>query len=95
MANYYVYWDKLLRRVQIHRSACVACNNGETRNENRIKVGLEHTYEWIPAESYAAARSIADAKGRRNNFKVNCVLCEPQQPTPAKSTHRARRRTLD
>jgi hypothetical protein len=83
MADYFVFWNKLMRRARIHRSTCGACNNGEARG----KVGLKCTHEWIPADSYIEARSIANAHGRRKGFKLNCVLCQPQKKVAQPSPH--------
>ena len=75
MADYFVFWNKLMRRARIHRGTCVACNHGEGRSG----VGLRSTHEWIPADSYIEARSIANALGRRKDFKLNCIVCQQQR----------------
>ena len=79
MADFYVHWNVIVRRVRIHRSECGACNNGRGMHKGKIAAGRGETYDWQAAESYREAQAIAKASppARRGAKVADCGLCHP------------------
>lgn len=81
-AEYFVFWNTIVKRVRIHRAACGACNNGAGMHRGRIEAGRGLTYDWEPAASYSEARALVTALMRtkpvlKKSKRVDCGLCNP------------------
>ncbi|MFZ2468584.1 MAG: hypothetical protein WAW54_09330 [Parvibaculum sedimenti] len=82
MASFFVYWNSIKKTVRIHRAACGACKNGEGMHERRIDAGRTTTYDWLPYPTYKAALAEAQTQARKlgAKAKLDCGLCNPQNP---------------
>jgi hypothetical protein len=79
MTAFYVHWNRIVKRVRIHRSACGACNNGKGMHRGKIAAGKGDTYDWIAANTYQGALTTADRFASKIGTKArNCGLCSPQ-----------------
>jgi hypothetical protein len=80
---YWVYWDRIVRRVRIHRSECGACKGGQGMHRGAMCDGRGTDYDWEPAETYGAALRIVrqlERKGiRRRGDPMICGLCHPDR----------------
>lgn len=56
MANFYVYWNAVVRKIKIHRSECGACKGGKGMHEGKIGEARGKTDGWDSAETYQEAR---------------------------------------
>ena len=79
MAEFYVHWNLIRRRVRIHRHDCGACNDGKGMHKGKISAGRGSTYDWIPADTHSEAKSKAKASppARRGAAVIDCRLCDP------------------
>ncbi len=59
MADFFVHWNVIVRRVRIHRSECGACNNGLGMHQGKIAAGRGETYDWEAANTYKDAQAKA------------------------------------
>jgi len=79
MPAYYVYWNAIRKRIRIHRAECGACNNGKGMHHGKIAAGRGLTYNWVSANSYKQARTLAILHAAKVGADViNCGLCKPQ-----------------
>jgi len=58
-AMFCVYWDKVIRRVHIHRADCSACQTGvgEEKLTGRAGRGVTYSWEHLPTYAESAAKS--------------------------------------
>lgn len=77
MAEYFVFCDRVLKHIRIHKAACGACKNGKGMHGGKIEAGRGDTYVWIPAPTYKEAHTIAEAlPSAKNGGEVkDCGLC--------------------
>ncbi len=78
MPEFYVFWDRMMRRVKIHRRECRSC-----KDRNIIRQGRGKDYDWVPAKTYEEARSVAE-RFRRHGMQIkgshlNCGLRHPEK----------------
>jgi len=81
-ADYFVFWNTIVKRVRIHRADCGACNNGRGMHQGRIEAGRGATYDWEPATSYAEAKEVVAGLMRskpvlKKSKRIECGLCHP------------------
>lgn len=81
MSAFFVHWNRIRKRVRIHRAECGACNNGEGMHRGKIAAGRGNTYDWIEAETYDDAVVQAKRLDKPIGTKWgNCGMCSPQLP---------------
>lgn len=82
MAGYYVYWNTIRKRVQIHKAKCGACKDGEGMHKGTRASGRGDTYDWIAAESYQQASALATTSppAKAGATIKDCGHCRPQTP---------------
>ncbi|HXQ50745.1 MAG TPA: hypothetical protein VN802_06600 [Stellaceae bacterium] len=80
MTAYYVYWNRIRRRVRVHRAECSACRYGKGMHLGKIAAGRGDTYDWVAANDYGHALSLARGHAARLGAEViDCGLCNPQR----------------
>jgi hypothetical protein len=71
----WVYWDKLTRRVRIHRGECRCCNDGKGMHPGS-QVGRGKQFHWFPARSYQdAKRTVRERTDPRKGEPIDCGHC--------------------
>ncbi len=84
MAAFFVHWNRIRKRVRVHRANCGACNNGEGMHRGKIDAGRGDTYDWIGAKTYRDALANAETIAARIGAKAgNCGMCNPHLGTSA------------
>ena len=82
---FWVFWDKMIRRVRIHRSDCSACRQALGEEKALIRAGRGITFSWEDFPSYAEARRRGDQLQREGlamqGSRMDCGLCHPERPT--------------
>jgi hypothetical protein len=79
LATFFIHWNRIRKRVVIHRPQYGACNNGAGMHRGKIAAGRGDTYDWIKHKSYDDA--VFQATGLNvvigTKWK-NCGICHPQ-----------------
>ena len=79
MAEFFVYWNAVVKKIRIHRSACGACKGGAGMHQGRIGERRGSTDGWEPAATYAEAVAISSRIQRERPAlrRADCGLCHP------------------